>query len=181
MTPILVRNIKHLTDARYFAAMGVDWMSITLTQDPASFMLWHALRSWVEGVGLAGEIDEKDEMLLAKTIIDAKPNGMILKDTAEIDFPAELTLFYEANSPDEVTAVKERKTILLYNDQLPIDVLLKIPSSKIFLQAKWTAEMLNNIISKGYSGGICFIGGDEDMTGVRDYGAIDDMLAILGR
>ncbi|MFZ1675696.1 MAG: hypothetical protein WAT91_00405 [Saprospiraceae bacterium] len=181
MTPILVRNIKHLTDARYFAAMGVDWMSIALSQDPVSFMLWHTLRNWVEGVGLAAEIDIKDEMLLAKTIIDAKPNGMILKDTADIDLPSGLTLFYEANSPHEGTAKKEGKTILLYNDKASIDVVLKIPADKLFLQAKWSEEMLDNILSKGYSGGICFIGGDEDMTGVRDYGAMDEMMAILER
>ena len=76
---ILVRNIKHLTDARYFAAMGVDWMSMELNSDPTSFMRWHTLRDWVEGVKLAAEIDAGDEMLLSKTIIDARPDGIILK------------------------------------------------------------------------------------------------------
>ncbi|MGB3079462.1 MAG: hypothetical protein WBB31_10335, partial [Saprospiraceae bacterium] len=172
---------KHLTDARYFAAMGVDWMSIALSQDPTSFMLWHALRSWVEGVGLAAEIDVKDEMLLAKTIIDAKPNGIILKDTAIIDLPAELTIFYEVNTPGEEAVVSDGKTILLYNVMSSFDGLLKFPADKIFLQAKWSAELLDDVLSKGYTGGICFIGGDEDMTGVRDYGAMDEMMALLAR
>ncbi len=181
MTPILVRNIKHLTDARYFAAMGVDWMSLELTADSASFMLWHTIRSWVEGVELAAEIDVKDEMLLAKTIIDAQPNGIILKDAANIELPPGLTLFYETNATGEETAKPEGNTILLYNDMTPIEVVLEIPADKLFLQAKWSAKMLDDLLAKGYTGGICFIGGDEDMTGVRDYGAMDEMLAVLGR
>ena len=62
--PILIRNIKHLTDARYFAAMGVDWMSMPLTHDPQSFAMWHTLADWIEGVKLAAEIDVNDEMLV---------------------------------------------------------------------------------------------------------------------
>ncbi|MEP6795795.1 MAG: hypothetical protein ABJB16_15805 [Saprospiraceae bacterium] len=181
MTPILVRNIKHLTDARYFAAMGVDWMSIELTTDPASFMLWHALRSWVEGVMLAAEMDINDEMLLAKTIIDAKPDGIILKDASFIDLPDELNLFWEANSTEKVTADRKGKTILLYNDMISMEVVLEIPADRIFLEARWSVEMLNDILLKGYAGGICFSGGDEDMTGVRDYGVMDDMIALLAR
>jgi hypothetical protein len=181
MTPILVRNIKHLTDARYFAAMRVDWMSIDLTTEPASFMLWHALRSWVEGVLLAAEMDINDEMLLAKTIIDAKPDGIILKNDSLIDLPDELDLFWEVNSTEKMTAERRGKTILLYNDKTTIEVVLKIPADKLFLQARWSAEMLDDILSKGYTGGICFIGGDEDMTGVRDYGVMDEMMSILGR
>lgn len=181
MTPIIVRNIKHLTDARYYAAMGVDWMSIGLTTDPASFMLWHALRSWVEGVMLAAEIDINDEMLLAKTIIDAKPDGIILKDDSIIDLPYELNLFWEANSTEKVNVDRRGKTILFYNANSPNDDLLKIPSDKIFLQARWSAEMLSDVLSKGYAGGICFIGGHEDMTGIMDYTEMDEMMKILGR
>ena len=85
MNPILVRNIHHLTDARYFAAMGVEWMSIKLSADPASFSKWHMLKDWVAGVKLAAEIQMEDEMLLAKTIIDAAPDGIIINQL-NIDF-----------------------------------------------------------------------------------------------
>ncbi len=181
MTPILVRNIKHLTDARYFAAMGVDWMSTELTTDPASFMLWHALRSWVEGVMQAAEMDINDEMLVAKIIIDAKPDGIILKDDSIIDLPDELNIFWEANSTEKVSVDRRGKTILLYNDNSPIDEVFKIPADKIFLQARWSAAMLNDVLLKGYEGGICFIGGHEDMTGVMDYSEMDEMMRILGK
>ena len=96
--PILVRNISHLTDARYFAAMGVDWMSMELNGDPTSFMKWHTLKNWVEGVKLVAEIDTTDEMLLAKTIIDAMPDGIIVSTIAPLDIPAEIQLFHETQS-----------------------------------------------------------------------------------
>ena len=74
---ILVRNIRHLTDARYFAAMGVDWMSMELSGDPASFSKWHSMQEWISGVKLAAELTSEDESVIARTIIDVKPEGII--------------------------------------------------------------------------------------------------------
>ena len=68
---IFIRNISSLTDARYFAAMGVDWMSVKLSEDPASFSKWHTMREWVAGVKLAVELISNDESLIAKAMIDA--------------------------------------------------------------------------------------------------------------
>jgi hypothetical protein len=40
---------------------------------------------------------------------------------------------------------------------------------------------LNTLLDGGFSGGICFMGGEEDKTGVRDYAAMDDLFEILNR
>ena len=181
MNPILVRKINHLTDARYFAAMGVDWMSMELNTDPASFMLWHTLKDWVAGVKLAAEIDMNDEMLLAKTIIDARPDGMVLEKNNSNELLSELEIFYQVNSTDEIIPGNEAMIILSYSDMMPLESILNIPGDKIFLQAIWTIDLLTNLRMNGYVGGICFMGGDEDQTGMRDYGEIDEMMGILGR
>ncbi|HZV69697.1 MAG TPA: hypothetical protein VFG10_09140 [Saprospiraceae bacterium] len=180
MNPILVRKINHLTDARYFAAMGVDWISMELGSDPASFMRWHTLKDWVAGVKLAAEIDMNDEMVLAKTIIDARPDGIFVEKDSSGDLLSELEIFYQVNSTDEIIPGNEAKLILPYSDMTPVESLLNIPSDKIFLEAIWTVDMLTDLRMNGYVGGICFMGGDEDITGVRDYGVIDEMMEILG-
>jgi len=180
MNPILVRKINHLTDARYFAAMGVDWISMELNTDPASFMRWHTLKDWVAGVKLAAEIDMNDEMVLAKTIIDARPDGMVVNKYIHEDLLSELEIFYEVNSFDEITTGNEATIILSFSDMTPVESILNIPSDKIFLQATWTVDMLTNLRTNGYVGGICFLGGLEDQTGIRDYGEMDEMLEILG-
>ncbi len=178
--PILVRKISHLTDARYFAAMGVDWMSIELHQDHASFSLWHTLKEWIEGVKLAAEIVSDDEMLLAKTIIDAVPNGIILNQFIFPDVPNNIKMFYETDMISPLNAKGDPTVILSFEiNMLASGKILEFPSDKIFLQSSWSMHSLLTLLDSGYKGGICFSGGQEDQTGVRDYGLMDDLLGLL--
>ena len=177
---IMVRNINHLTDARYFAAMGVDWMSIPLTADPKSFSIWHMLKEWIEGVKLAAEINGNDEMLFAKTIIDAAPDGIILSDLITPDIPSSIQIFHESDLLDTVVLAAGNTLILEYEPgESMVDRILQFPTDKIFLQTTWTTEQLEELLSSGYRGGICFSGGQEDITGVKDYGMMDEMLGLL--
>lgn len=182
MHPILVRNINHLTDARYFAAMNVDWMSFPLNSNPASFLLWHTLKDWVEGVKLAAEINTQDEMLLAKTIIDAAPDGIITSNHITNEIPLTIQVFHETGSLELVKTELKNSIILYYipDTLLAGDTLLKIPPDKIFVQSSWTMDSVKALLESGYQGGVCFLGGSEDKTGLRDYRVIDEMLEILG-
>jgi hypothetical protein len=118
LNPILVRNIKHLTDARYFAAMGVDWMSIELSTLPSTFSLWHSLKEWIEGIGLAAEIPADDEMLLARTIIEAGPNGIILNQLVLPDVPKEIRIFFDTDEIKNVNRVDDATFILSYETSM---------------------------------------------------------------
>ncbi len=176
----MVRNINHLTDARYFAAMGVDWMSILLTADPKSFSLWYMLKEWIEGVKLAAEIHAEDEMLLAKTIINAAPDGIILGDLSTPDISSSIQIFHEADLLDTVVLSAGNTLILEYEPgESMMERILQFPLDKIFLQSPWTTEQLEGVLSSGYRGGICFSGGQEDITGVRDYEVMDQLLGLL--
>ena len=176
--PILVRNINHLTDARYFAAMGVDWMSIRLSDEPASFSTWHMLKDWVAGVKLAAEIRVDDEMLLAKTIIDAAPNGIIFNQFENPEIPENIQLFYEANINEAPTQPGKGIFIIHYNEMYN-DKILQLPPDRIFVQASWSIKQLEHFLNLGYDGGICLMGGEEDKTGMRDYGVMDDLIGLI--
>jgi hypothetical protein len=175
---ILVRKISHLTDARYFAAMGVDWMSIELNNDPTTFMRWHTLKDWVSGVKMAAEIINPDDMLIAKTIIDAKPDGIVFHQPG---FPEELPdiqLFF-----DVVAAAAEElqeNHIRIYPfGSLEREQFLVLDPQFTFIEGEWTDAMLDQLLESGYSGGICFSGGEEDVTGVRDYAKMDELIGRL--
>jgi hypothetical protein len=180
MNPILVRNIKHLTDARYFAAMGVDWMSIELSTLPSTFSLWHTLKDWIEGVKLAAEIPADDEMLLARTIIEAGPNGIILNQLIFPDVPKEIRMFFDSDVIKSINGADDATIILSYEkSMLTSRKMLELSADKIFLQSAWTLYELKSLLDTGYSGGICFSGGEEDKTGVRDYGMVDDLFELI--
>jgi hypothetical protein len=177
---ILVRNIKHLTDARYFAAMGVDWMSMELNGDPASFMRWHTFKDWVEGVKLAAEIVTYDEMLLAKTIIDAQPQGIIFHQAGGSAGLPDMQLFYDLGDSDAQSILPERSIrIIPYHPLTDMLSFLDQDPQTLFLQADWQPEMLSTLLEAGYKGGICFSGGEEDATGMRDYEVMDELLERL--
>jgi len=175
---ILVRNIKHLTDARYFAAMGVDWMSMELNNDPASFMKWHTLKDWVEGVNLAAEINTEDDMLLAKTIIDAKPEGIILTQLIGTEELSDIELFFDTHYIDRNKCPAGSFEIIHFDD-IEADSILGLSSFSTFLQHEWTPDLLEFLLAAGYEGGICFSGGEEDATGMRDYEVMDELLALI--
>lgn len=177
--PILIRNIYHLTDARYFAAMGVDWMSMHLTNDDQTFAMWHTLADWIEGVRLAAEVDGSDEMLLAKAIIEAKPNGIVTQRNILEGVASETTLFLEVDTISESQDSANVFYLLPYESYLKKGISDEVNQSKVFLVADWTSESVKDVLSKGFSGGFCFSGGEEEEVGMRDYEQMDELLELL--
>ena len=61
-TKIKASNISNLTDARYFAAWYVDWLGFDLrsTENTLSLAEVKAIKEWIEGPVIVGEIDLLD-------------------------------------------------------------------------------------------------------------------------
>ena len=174
---ILVRNIRHLTDARYFAAMGVDWMSMELSGDPASFSKWHSMQEWISGVKLAAELTSEDESVIARTIIDVKPEGIISDNLDIVHLTGGVHLFLLSDKLN-TKAVEE-----LYAQIIPYDPGVQLPyhqfPENIYLQAEWTPQWISDLLNKDFSGGFCFIASEEAAVGVKDYSEIDVMLELI--
>lgn len=176
---ILVRQIRHLTDARYFAAVGVDYMSMEIDESQHSFDRWHAIKDWVEGVALIAEPSNENESLLAKIIIDAKPDGLVITPEMLPSVPSEMELLMtESNVMNPsflpgVTLILEAETELFESGfQFHYE-------QTVYLQMDWNPVLLAQVLQQGYTGGICFTGGKEEITGVRDYNVMDDMISLL--
>ena len=55
---IKASKIENLTDARYFAAQGVEYLGFDLTnieENQEKYRTIHAIKEWVEGVQFVGE------------------------------------------------------------------------------------------------------------------------------
>jgi hypothetical protein len=178
--PILVRNIMHLTDARYFAAVGVDHMSLELDESQITFDRWHAIKNWIEGVSLIAEPANTDESLLAKIIIDAKPNGLVITPAMLPAIPSEMEMFmmeYNVMNPAFLPGVK--LILDAESDLLESGFQFLHYEQPVYLQMNWNPLLLARVLQQGYTGGICFTGGKEEITGVRDYNLMDDMISLL--
>jgi len=155
-------------------------MSLVLDESQLSFDRWHAIRDWVAGVSLVAEPSNENESLLAKIIIDAKPNGLLITPSMLPTVPAEIELFMMANSVVNPPHPLGTSLILELPAEL-IDVEFQLPEVEdaLFLQTEWTPVLVAKVLQLGYEGGFCFTGGKEEITGVRDYNVMDDMISLL--
>lgn len=177
--PILIRNIGSLTDARYFAAMEVDWISMPLSEDPATFLLWHNLRSWISGIRLASELSIKDESLISKAIIDAAPEGLIMDDMEMVHLTGGLDFFLVTDEVNATVGDEVFAQIVRYQSNMPLSHFRS--PQRIFLEANWSAEMIEELKRNNYSGGFCFNAVDEDKLGMKDFSMMDELLDCIRR
>ncbi|HUR30772.1 MAG TPA: hypothetical protein VMZ69_05030 [Saprospiraceae bacterium] len=175
--PIIIRNVSHLTDARYFAAMEVDWISIALTDDPVSFSRWHAMREWISGVKLAAELATAEESLVAKTIIDANPEGIITDNIDIIHLTGGMALFILT---EKILQENENfAQIISYVNYNKDNGFLFSNPEAIYLDANWTREMIFDLKQKNYNGGICLHASGELAAGMKDFSEMDEILELI--
>lgn len=174
---ILIRNITNLTDARYFAAMQVDWISMQLTDDPLSFSKWHTIKEWISGVRMAAELNTDDESVIARAIIDAQPEGMIVDHPDFIHLLGGMNVFLLTENIKHTLSDEIFARIVPYENYKDLSPLA-FPQN-IFLEADWTPDGIQQLINSDYRGGICFSGGEESELGMRDYSQLDKILEML--
>ncbi len=175
--PILVRHVAHLTDARYFAAAGVDWISLDVVDDAESFARFQAIRDWVEGVNVAAEPLTDDEDLLARILIELRPSGLILPVGAATAVPPDVQCFVavEADAAERVPPGARRIVVLPAT-------MTDVPGSwtkEDLLETEWTPGSIRRMIEAGYAGGFCLRAGGEAITGVKDFTPIDEIMDLL--
>ena len=175
---IMIRNVSHLTDARYFAAMEVDWISIAINDDPVSFSRWHAMREWISGVKLAAELSTADESLIAKTIIDANPDGIITDNFDIIHLTGGIDLFLLTEKI--LPADDNYFQIIPYNNYnfSPVEIVLS-NAKNIFLEAAWNIKMIEDLKQANYMGGFCFQTSGEMEVGIKDFSEMDEILELI--
>jgi hypothetical protein len=175
--PILVRHVAHLTDARYFAAAGVDWISLDVADDAESFARFQAIRDWVEGVNVAAEPLTDDEDLLARILIELRPAGMIVPLELVNMVPPDVQRFVAIESDAAVSIPPGARRIVVQHAPMP-----DVPNPWVkedLIETDWTPGLLRRMIDAGYAGGYCLHGGTEELTGVKDFTPIDEIMDLL--
>ena len=96
-TKILASAIGNLTDARYFAAMGVDWMSYNLNPGTDGYLSptqVAAIKEWVEGPQMMGMFDlhsaEEIDLLTKDLGFEALQLGMFCTLDTVLQIESEL-------------------------------------------------------------------------------------------
>jgi phosphoribosylanthranilate isomerase len=186
-TKVKVSSIENLSDARYCAGMGVEWLGFSLAMPLEKFV---EIRNWLAGVQIVGEcvgLKPVDIKIVVASHqpdaieIDSKVNLVLIQD---IDLPKILrvnidtdnlpALFTSAapyvshflligDGPESLQGMES--SIEIWAAQYPIILGLEVPEEDI---EEWVEQTSIQ--------GIGLTAGKEDRPGFRDF---SDLMSIL--
>ncbi|MFT4533786.1 MAG: phosphoribosylanthranilate isomerase [Saprospiraceae bacterium] len=184
---IIATDITNLTDARYFAAWGVDMMCYNIdpdTEGSLSIPQFKEITEWVEGPMTGIKISG---LAIPETMsaegLDIK-NVIISPFIDKTDLPISVENVYRICTLDEGWQ-DDAKLILTLSkavDQLSRDEIGAIKTiatdKEVYLDGIFKANDLANIESFGVTG-IILKGGDEEKVGYKSFDELDEVLEAL--
>jgi phosphoribosylanthranilate isomerase len=187
-TLVKVSGIENLSDARYCAGMGVEFLGFPLTQIP--FEKFQEIRQWISGVEIVGEligsttsetIDLIHQFKPDRIEVDSKANLIELK---KLDLPIILRVNLDSdNLPTLFTSAAPFVTHFLLTGDSSESLIVAESQVEI-----WAAQYsmilglqipdkdLEEWVSQSSIKGIGLISGKEDRPGFRDF---TDLMTIL--
>ena len=185
---VIATDIANLTDARYFAAWGVDAMAYSIDANGENALTPAQLKEitdWVEGpvtmIKMEGlEIPESLEEVLSTIQVD----GVIVGPFIDISTHKEIEKVYrictlEDGYQDGEFLVLTLATEVSKLSATQIESIKTITASKsVFLDARFTASDLSTIESLGFEG-IILKGGEEEKVGYKSFDELDEILEAL--
>ena len=201
-------SIANLTDARYFAARGVEWLGFPLGEGGNGLDLAtvKAMSEWVDGVVFVGEFN----LSTAEEI--RRVSGLLEMETVQVGM---FTPAVDVRQLEELTVIKEvvveastseselcdhlelyaphvqffllnfSKTGISWNDlkngsPLSVSFLKNICEKyAVLLEVDCAASEVNEILETIQLVGLSFSGGEEEETGVKSFDELDALLDEL--
>lgn len=185
---IIATDIANLTDARYFAAWGVDGLAYNI--DPSSFgsLTMKQLKEIVDWVEGPATLIKMEGLEIPENLEEAKSNieikniiiGPFIDDSDLSGFEK----VYRICTIDD--GWQENHHLILsfpieFNkiSAQQIDRIKKITTDKeVFLDGSFAASDLDKIKALGFSG-IILKGGEEEKVGFKSYDELDEILEAI--
>ncbi|MCF6352537.1 MAG: hypothetical protein L3J06_05970 [Cyclobacteriaceae bacterium] len=182
---VKIGDVTNLSDARYAAGMGVDYIGFNIDTTTDYFVnasTFKQIVNWVSGVGIIGEVgnnlpaDEDFPPYLTETT-----NPLLVNDN--VVFSIDGTFL----PPSQLETIIKSNTALFYvieisPEQIKTDsnalarLCLKYP---VYLSSTFNEALLEQIVTSIKPRGIEIKGGHEDQPGFKDYEGIADVLEWL--
>ena len=172
---VIAQNITNLTDARYFAAWGVDYISFNTIPD-SDFNLpldkIKEIKDWVEGPSCLIETNALD--------FDDVADGHILSNIYS-SLPLNKETFFRITLEEVRKGLPSGKYILKLKDVNMLEDLHKVDASlkqgiELFLDI---TQLDLKHFDKLNHYGIVIQGGEEEKVGVKSYEELDDLYDLL--
>lgn len=187
-TKVKVSAIENLSDARYCAGMGVEWLGFSMTEVPVD--KFNEIRNWLSGIQIVGEAFNCSEDQIIALCEAYKPDVLEIDSSTHLEKIKHLTLakilrvnldsdnlpaLFAAARPyvdnfllvgnSENTLKGFENQVEIWSAQYPIILGLSIPENDL---EEW--------VEQSSIQGIGLIAGKEERPGYRDF---TDLMTIL--
>jgi len=184
---VLATDIANLTDARYFAAWGVDMMCYNIDPDTEGSLTtaqFKEITEWVEGPLTGVKISGLSiPVTLLEEGMDVK-NVIISPFIEKSDLPKTIENIYRICTIEEGWQDDDKLILTIPKsvDQLSTDESTKIKriseGKEVFLDGIFKAKDLSTISELGVTG-IILKGGDEEKVGYKSFEELDEVLESI--
>ncbi len=191
-TKVKINKVGNLTDARYFAAMGVDYLGFCCNVNTEMYCSTAKIKQiieWVEGPQFVLEFDgwqtEEDILSLASmNMANALHFGAFSSYTSSFPLPVfkdfilenvnEVTL---SNVDIPVLRTERQFKYLTSTEKSAITSLVN--QREVFLDIDFDSDDLEEMFSNWDVYGLILRGGAEEKVGLKSFDKLDDIFEIL--
>ena len=156
-------GIRNLTDARYFAAMNVDWIGFDMSvHSPLTMEYVNAFAEWVEGPKLMLDVRGRTTDEIAGFLSELNADALLVDNNVELSMYNGLTAKMEDSTAD-------------------ITITALLPTSSDGTDKWWLVNSPDQIATLDSAPDITIAvaGGDEDKVGVKNYELLDAIFESL--
>ena len=183
---IVASSITNLTDARYFAAMGVNWLCLDLRPDSDGTLLAaQAIVDWVEGPAICADLRNQTEDQIAEVAAALKPVAMIVDGFTNVPGPFNGRIVRPLLADMDVAAINA-DILFITSGHAPlgsgiIESLIRAASDKteVWVDINALPNPLTMIDELDHVDAIVVHGGSELATGVKSYEELDEIIEAL--
>jgi phosphoribosylanthranilate isomerase len=181
-TKVIASSISNLTDARYFAAWGVEAMGFDLRAVSAAQV--HAFKDWISGPKVIGEFSSSEGQEVIENAAKALGLDLIQLDVfapKEWDFATDVIreVIIENTTPEKGTYIlKSENPRFELESHLPL--LKKFCTiADCYLDLNLKVDHYEIILSEVKPAGIVLRGGAEEKVGFKSFDELDEIMEFL--
>ncbi len=175
---VLARSVQNLTDARYFAAWMVRYMSFDLKRDSINFIGAKNVTEiidWLAGPLFIGDFSGHDDLeFIQETSTELKLSGVIIDDKLLAEELSKTMdhVFYETN---KFELIRDTKIIVICKHEH--QQVYRESGHQVYLHGN--ALPINLIEALPTEVCMCLEGGEEIKTGLKSFDQLDEIFEVL--
>lgn len=179
--PIIVRKINNLSDARYCAGMGVEYLSFVLDNKvgtPIINDIFEGIKGWITGVQILGEYFSTEN-------IEIEIDGVVIHQEysvlhKDLSYPK----FYVidlSEIPEIMPPLGEFIILTNIHNQIfdPAFIQNLTSNFKVFLSFGFDKDNIDEAFQKYQLYGFCLEGGNELAPGLKSFDELAEILEMI--